>query len=250
MDTLAQVHLASQYLATAGKSFLEPKSDDSHTNVGFFADDHTLRTWNLDEAGSYLAFQYQNFSLKWVYMGKDEVFALKGCSHREVVDWISTMASQSKLGKPYTYNLHYDLPYSISDNFTFGLPSSEELEELIHLRTVSQKALKSFLEIENLASDIRIWPHHFDTGAFVVLNDGSGKSIGMGLAIPDSMISEHYFYISGYRGHDSIDTSTFEHLTNGEWKNEGFKGGVLGAQKVSESTVVQFFQEAFKAYTF
>ncbi len=30
MNTLTQVHLASQYLAMAAKSFLDPKADDSH----------------------------------------------------------------------------------------------------------------------------------------------------------------------------------------------------------------------------
>ncbi|WP_190811369.1 hypothetical protein [Flagellimonas sp. S3867] len=249
MDTLTQVHLASQYLATAGKSFLEPKSDDSHTNVGFFTEDNTLRTWELDETGVYLAFEYTNFSLKWVSKDKSQVLALKGKSHGEIVEWISKMASESKLEKPYTYDLHYDLPYSITDDFTFGLSNPEELQGLIHLRTISQNTLKTFLQNENLESDIRIWPHHFDTGAFVTLNDGSGKSIGMGMAIPDSMVNDHYFYISGYQGHDGLDTSTFQNLTHGEWKNNGFKGGILGASNVVENIIVQFFQEAFKAYT-
>ncbi|MEX0314587.1 MAG: hypothetical protein AB3N18_10445 [Allomuricauda sp.] len=249
MDTLAQVHLASQYLATAGKSFLEAKSDDSHTNVGFFEEDRTLRTWDLDSEGTYLAFQYDTFLLKWASKDKNEVLALEGKSHAEIVEWISLIAKESKLQKPYTYDLHYDLPYTADDNFKFDLPTEVELQDLAHLRTLSQNALESFLQKENLVSDIRIWPHHFDTGAFVVLDDGSGKSIGMGLAIPDSTINEHYFYISGYRGHDGIDTSELDGLTQGEWKNDGFKGGVLRASNISEDTVVQFFQEAFKAYT-
>ncbi|WP_136466418.1 hypothetical protein [Flagellimonas onchidii] len=249
MDTLAQVHLASQYLATAGKSFLEPKSDDSHTNVGFFTEDNTLRTWHFGETGAYLAFQYDDFSLKWVSKEKSETFTLKGKSHTEIVEWISKMASESQLVKPYSYDLHYDLPYTIDKDFKFGLPETDELQGLVHLRTISQNALKAFLQKENLESDIRIWPHHFDTGAFIVLNNGSGKSIGMGLAIPDAMVNEHYFYISGYHGHDGIDTSSFENLTQGEWKNDGFKGGVLRASNISESTAIQFFQEAFKAYT-
>lgn len=248
MDTLAQVHLASQYLATAGKSFLSPKSDDSHTNVGFFEEDRTLRTWSLDETGTYLAFQYDGFSLKWVSKDNNDTLGLDGKSHAEVIAWISKMGASSKLNKTYSYDLHYDLPYTIDDNFIFTSPNPEELVQLVQLRTLSQNALMSFLQKENLESDIRIWPHHFDTGAFVVLDDGSGKSIGMGLAIPDSMIDEHYFYISGYHGHDGIDTSAFENLTQGEWKNDGFKGGVLRASDINENLAAQFFGEAFRAF--
>ncbi|WP_420321770.1 hypothetical protein [Flagellimonas sp.] len=248
MDTLVQVHLASQYLATAGKSFLEPKADDSHTNLGFFTNDSALRTWDLDEMGTFLAFQYDNFALKWVAKNKADVFTLKGKSHDQIVEWISKMALTSKLNKPYTYNLHYDLPYSIGDDFKFESPKPEELQRLLHLRTRSQNALKSFLQKESLESDIRIWPHHFDTGAFSVLNDGSGKSIGLGLAIPDSLVDEHYFYIGGYHEHGSIDTSAFKTLTHGEWKNDGFKGGILRASDASESKAVLFFQEALSFY--
>ncbi|WP_420602577.1 hypothetical protein [Flagellimonas sp.] len=248
MDTLAQVHLASQYLATAGKSFLEAKSDDSHTNVGFFSEDHTLRTWGLDESGTYLAFQYDHFSLNWVSKDKKETFTLKGKSHGEIVEWISKIAVESKLSKPYVYDLHYDLPYSNEGSFKFGDPNSEELQKLTNLRTLAQNALEFFLQKENLESDIRIWPHHFDTGAFVVLNDGSGKSIGLGLAIPDSMVNGHYFYISGYHGHDGIDTSTFKNLAQGEWKNDGFKGAILKTSGTTEKTAVNFFQEAFSLY--
>lgn len=249
MDTLAKSHLASQYLATVGKSFLEPKSDDSHTNVGFYELDNTLRTWDLDSEGTYLAFNYNDFSLEWISNGKKDILALNGKSHSKIIPWISQMAAASNLDKPYTYDLHYDLPYSIDNNFTFQFPNPEELKQLVSLRTVAQNALKSFLDKENLASDIRIWPHHFDTGAFVVLNDGTGKSIGLGMAIPDSMIDGHYFYISGYHGHDGLDVSTFKDLTQGEWKNDGFKGGVLRASNITEITAVQFFQEAYKAYT-
>nr|WP_299174672.1 hypothetical protein [uncultured Allomuricauda sp.] len=247
MDTLAQVHLASQYLAAAGKSFLNPKSDDSHTNVGFFEEDRTLRTWDLDATNSYLAFQYDNFSLEWVSKKKSETLNLDGKSHAEIVAWISRMAAE--LARPYAYDLHYELPYTIDANFRFTSPNPEELEQLVQLRIISQTALKSFLQKENLESDIRIWPHHFDTGAFVVLDDGSGKSIGMGLAIPDSMIGEHYFYISGYIGHDGMDTSAFENLSQGEWKNDGFKGGVLRASNINENMAAEFFGEAFRAFT-
>ncbi len=60
-----QVHLAAQYLATANKSFVVPKSDDSHTNLGFDPEKGTLKTHPLSQNGTFLVFNYQDFSLEW-----------------------------------------------------------------------------------------------------------------------------------------------------------------------------------------
>ncbi|MDT0539412.1 hypothetical protein [Croceitalea sp. P059] len=248
MNVLAEFHLASQYLAMAGKSFLEAKDDDSHTNLGFFKEDNTIRTWSLDNSGTYLAFSFDSFALQW---GTDEAkvsFALKGKSHADIISWISKMAVASKIDKPYNYDLHYDLPFNQNDNYVFELSDKEILNNLLQLRILAQDVLKIFLNKQKLESDIRIWPHHLDTGAFFVLKDDSGKSIGMGMAIPDSLIDDHYFYISGYKGHNSLNPDNFSKLTHGEWKNNGFKGAILPSSNTTQKQALQFLDEAFHQY--
>ncbi len=239
-----QLHLAAQYLATAAKSFLEAKSDDSHTNLGFSIEEKSLQTWPLDTKGTKLCLNYEQFSLEWT-PENNKPYALDGKTHEEIVKWLSDTSKVLGFEKPYQFDLHYDMPYEMGATGQF---KKSDAQELILLRSLAQNALKSFLNIENLTSDIRIWPHHFDTGAFCVLNDGSGKSIGMGLSIPDAMIDDHYFYISGYIGHDGLDTANFAPLTKGKWLNDGFKGAVLSASGISTEIAVQFFREAFKAY--
>lgn len=248
MHALAQFHLAIQYLAMAGKSFLEPKEDDSHTNVGFVTKDHTLRTRSLDHNSTYLAFSFDEFSLQWCTTETKISLPLESKTHNNILGWISKMAAAYKFEKPYNYDLHYDLPYDLSNGFRFKLPSSKELNQLLQLRILAQETLETFLKSENLESEIRIWPHHLDTGAFVVLNDESGKSIGMGMAIPDSLIDDHYFYLSGYKGHNSLNTSNFSKLTHGEWKNNGFKGAVLHTSNTTQKQAVQFLDDAFHQY--
>lgn len=243
---LKQFHLATQYLATAGKSFLKHQSDDSHTNVGFFSEDHTIRTWFLDNSGTYLAFNFDDFTLLWVSKQGKVSFKLDGKTHVEIVRWILKMASTSSLQNTYNYDLHYDLPYTISDDFKFKLLSPKDLNQLLQLRVLAQNTLTIFLNHQKLESEIRIWPHHLDTGAFVALNDNSGKSVGLGMAIPDSVMGDHYFYISGYMGHNSIETDKFSKLTHGEWKNDGFKGAVLNATETTSQQVIQFFKEAYE----
>ncbi|MGI9551215.1 MAG: hypothetical protein ACR2MT_08455, partial [Aurantibacter sp.] len=108
--------------------------------------------------------------------------------------------------------------------------------------------METIIENNGLKSPIRVWPHHFDTGAHSNLNTGSGISIEFGLAIPDTLCKEHYLYISGYNGHDAVDTSNFPLLNNGEWKNSGFKGAILPVSDSVESETVRFFQEAIDSY--
>ncbi len=248
MDTASQIHMASQYLAMAGKSFLEPKNDDSHTNVGFFTEDNTLRTWKLDNSGTYLAFRFNDFSLQWGISDSKIIFGLDGKNHNEIISWISKMAAASKFKNAYNYDLHYKLPYSQLGNFKFGFSDTSELNQLLELRILAQNVLKEFLNSKKIESDIRIWPHHFDTGAFFQLNDGSEKSIGLGMAIPDSVCDKHYFYISGYTGHDAIDTTGFKGLTYGEWRNNGFNGAILNASAINKEDAINFFTEALKVY--
>ena len=172
---------------------------------------------------------------------------LDGATHRQVLEWVQRV-SEASLQKNYDYAFHYDLPYQIEDNFTFKLLDENRLRELLHLRILAQYTLEKILEDNRLQSPIRVWPHHFDTGAFSDLDNGSGVSIGMGLAVPDTLCNDHYFYISGYNENGALDTSNFDELSNGDWKNESFKGAILPVSDVLESEPVQFFQEAIDSY--
>ncbi|TDT40425.1 hypothetical protein CLV90_3272 [Maribacter spongiicola] len=238
------MHLASQYLAAAGISFVEKKADDSHTNLGWSIDKQQLETHPLSANGDILALNYTTFSLEWISPKNNASFLLKGKTHQQVLKWL-TSSTDTILGKKYTYDFHYELPYSIDDSFIFEL-DRPRLKRLATLRTLAQSSLEKTLKETGLESSIRVWPHHFDSGAYANLADTI--TVGLGLAIPDDVVREHYFYISGYKSNDGIDTSKFDSLSIGEWKNDGFKGAVLPASKVMQSEVFQFFKEAINTY--
>ena len=69
-----QIHLAAQYLAAAGISFLEKRDDDSHTNLGFNIEKGTLddRKWVLPEmeAESTSGFGSARISLMYAHLCK------------------------------------------------------------------------------------------------------------------------------------------------------------------------------------
>lgn len=245
-----QLHIAAQYLATAGINFLAKKDDDSHTNVGFNIEKGYLETWPLNDKGYKLALDYATFSLRWLTTDENEQeISLDGKTHQEVVQWIDGVTAVMGKKAPYSYQLHYELPYEkITDDFVFQKPSEAELTRLLGFRCIAQSALESIVKELNLDTDIRIWPHHFDTGGYVVLDAAKNKSVGFGLAIPDSVVDDFYLYTSGYNGNGAIDTTSFKKLAFGTWKNEGFKGAVAPMENMDEEKTRAFFKETITTY--
>lgn len=242
--TIQQIHWAAQYLAAASKSFLEAKEDDSHTNLSFSIVEKMLLTWPLDPSGTKLCLKYETFSLEWTHEKTDFLF-LNGKTHSDIVHWLDRSSKRLGFDKPYAFDLHYKLPYKMAPMEAYIKPN---VTKSVAMRILAQKSLKLFLDRQELSAKIRVWPHHFDTGALCKVPN-SKKSVGIGLAVPDALIDDYYFYISGYLGHRSLDTSTFDNLSYGKWLKDGFIGAVLPASEVSQAMVLAFFQEAFQNYS-
>lgn len=241
------IHIASQYLATAAISFLNPKADDSHTNLGWY--NNGLQTHSLSEANDILTLDYRSFSLIWTNnSGFKEVLSLDEKTHRSIVEWIRDTSQKAGITKSYSYNLHYELPYeTITGGFQFVKPEDSNIEKLIKNRELAQTALEHALKIFNPEAPIRIWPHHFDTGSFFVTDNGLG--IGLGMAIPDTMINDFYLYVSGYNGHESIALDPNTSINLGTYYNEGWKGIALPVTGITEKEASRFFENAINIYT-
>ena len=240
------MHLAAQYLAAAGISFLDKKDDDSHTNLGFDTDSGCLETHLLSDTNDQLLLCYQDFSLVWRSDSGTKSFQLDGATHQDVLRWLSHTA-KTALAKEYGYNLHYELPYPIDDSYTYHLNDASALKELMHLRILTQLSLEKINQTHGFDASIRIWPHHFDTGIYTALPD-TDNSVGLGLAIPDSVCDEHYLYVSGYNNEGQIVPTKLKELTKGSWSSEGYLGSVLPATDLSESEAVMFFNEAIEQF--
>lgn len=244
------IHLAAQYLATAGISFLEKKEDDSHTNLGFNAKKGYLETWPLDGNGHKIALDYSQFAIHLVKNNTNgPTLNLHGKTHGQIVQWLEEVTTTLATTKKYIYDLHYELPYGkITDDFAFLKPSQQDLNKWSTYRRIAHYAMENVVDKMKLSTPIRVWPHHFDSGGYTTINSSKPIGVGFGMAIPDYMVNDFYLYTAGYEELEGINTSKFEMLTYGSWMNSGFKGAVLPMKKVDEAKAVTFFKESISKY--
>lgn len=253
-EALKYLHMAAQYLSAAGKSFLKHNDDDSHTTMQWDADEQTLFTDALNEEGLRLGLNMGAFALDFHHplSGLEASYPLTGARHFDVVNWIERERAFCGLNGQYTFDLHYELPYedSFADGFHYPRISGTARDKLSTLRDKAQTALQSLVAQAEIDSKgkVQVWPHHFDTGLVISHKARPNLTFSLGLAMPDSLSDQWYFYLSAYQGEQVMAVSDITKLSKGLWLNEGFTGAILGAELHTSEQATQFFSEAIESF--
>lgn len=243
------MHQAAQYIAAAGKSFLDQLPDDSHTNMRWDPNASALVGRPLDEAKEIsLALNYASYSLEFVDTHVDVLASLYlgGSRHDAILFWIQEQADVLGIAGDFDFDLHYELPYPAMEmDMVFPEEDNNELELLSEILTHAQNAMQTVLDPIAAAQEIRVWPHHFDLASMIITGvEGNmiTSSIGLGLAVPDPMVDDFYLYTSAWK-RDGISLDNMPTLSMGTWKSPDWNGAVLPATELTESQMVTFFQE-------
>ena len=243
-ETIKSLHIAAQYLAAAGISFIKKETDDSHTNLGWNTSQGRIETHFFGPENQQLAINLITQHLEWLKEGeKTDSININQHSHQEILDWISVQVSKSGLKEVYKYQFHYDLPYPTlldSESLIFDI---QTLKKIVERFNTGQKAFELFLAKNNLMSPIRIWPHHFDLGIYTRLNSESNLFMGAGLAIPDSLVDDLYYYASAYNNGSAIVTKSFSPLSSGNWRTD-WNGATLAASQIDANTASNFLTDS------
>jgi hypothetical protein len=243
------IHQLCQTLAKFGRSFAEKKEDDSHTNLRFdflgkriwgrwgnFTNGRLIPVLNLeDQTFHFLDREYQGVAS----------FGTMGKTQSEVEENIAQYLTEDLQtnGADFTEPLHFEIPDYDFKGHIIQKWDSDALKQWMHYRLLANQACGFLLDHLNVASEIRIWPHHFDTGIYAEVNTNIG--IGFGWAMADGMMDEAYFYFSvyGLHGH-TIDYSTVKSLTVGKWiTREHWNGAVLPLGEAEAIHVYSFLRE-------
>lgn len=225
------LHWLSQLLAKANRSFVPSKTDDSHTNLYLdWLGNRIVGKWIETENGKImLTINLSNLQFEWLNSSYHVIasFETIGKTVNEVEQDISNHLPELGLNKDgFTDKLHYEIPdYPFTDEAIQAI-SDKHMGEWIYFRNLANKVCNVLLGHLQINGEIRIWPHHFDTGFYVVTNNGMG--IGFGLAMSDTMVGSPYFYMSGYPSTGSLYYKNLPEFLGGSWEmGEHWQGAVL-----------------------
>ncbi len=213
IEARLQAHYAAQWLARVAIAALPARADHSHLSLGWNGDIQGLVTHSIMARSKPVQFGLSLTAGRLVILedGKPDpntTFALDAVTDGEVSDWMSTKCTRfgvdpGKLKHAVPYNLPY---HAIQEGGLYGMFGLERpLTELARWFANAQSILKriSTQHSGRIPGPMpaRIWPHHFDLGMLIVLEDKlleSARSVGLGLSPGDDIFPEPYFYAAPY----------------------------------------------------
>ena len=227
-----RIHQLSLVLAKANRTFVPAKPDDSHTNLYFDSVSHRIygRWISVDSKEIILALNLKSFTYEWVDRSLKSLQSheIENKTFSEIEESIANgLADLGLDGTGFSAPLHFETPkYSFADS-AFEKWDEQSIQNWEFVRELANIASFELLGLLQTPSEIRIWPHHFDTGIYVEQSNSIG--LGFGLAMSDSLLNEPYFYLTGYGLNGSrINYYSVNNLTNGKWIiTDNFKGAVL-----------------------
>lgn len=253
-----QLHRLCQIIAKANRSFVPEKEDDSHTNLGFNPDTLNIegRWIETNSINIRLVLRLTDVCLVWQNESGDALQTISTAKKNitEIEEQVEETLERFQLDtKSFREPLHFEIPEYAFMNQPVALLSRLALNEWIFWRTLANQACAYLLDKLNRTAEIRIWPHHFDTGIYVEIDQDYG--IGFGLAIKDYMVGAPYFYATLNTANQSVNYAEFDKLSDGIWLHNDWKGAVLSINKLSfrnqeysTATTKTFIDEVMECY--
>ena len=257
-DALQQQHHAAQYIALVGRHLIPQKSDDSNTNMEFVPEKGML-IGNPLSNGMKVGLQLSNLELTVLDAKNNtlETISFDGKSKKQAfAELKSTLSSLRIDTSNFTDQLHYEIPTHPLDNGAlFSVQNEKYFIENLNYRHNARLVLTEIAANIDNAEAVKIWPHHFDTGSFISFSKNEkgevSQTIGLGFAIPDSMVDEPYYYLSFWSEEQKEKPNAFSPLKNGKWMVPTWNGAVLPLSDILNkksateqyNTVETFFTE-------
>lgn len=255
------IHQLCQIIAKANRSFVLKEADDGHTNLYFDPlTNRILGRWiNLGKQSVILALDLYGFEFQWLNKSLHKLasISIEGKTSEEVeleiVDTLPEIGLENVGVNKISFiePLHFEIP-----EYTFAKTSFTEFPESAvrmwsDYRKYANEVCFLVLGYLQAESEVRIWPHHFDTGIYADYNQHVG--LGFGWAMADSLVDQPYFYFSAYeKGELGIYSESLPKLTYGEWHiSSSWKGGVLSMdfiELLSKNKVKTFVREVANVY--
>ena len=236
-NTDRQLHWLSQVIAS---TFVPEQTDDSHTNLYFDGfSSGIIGRWIDSPAGKIILYlDLESMSFKWKDYKLTILDEVSVFNKGLIELGVETGKKLHQLGmktEGLDMPMHFEIPDYGIHSLNKGDISTGGLKSWMFYREMANLACFEMLGYLQSTSEIRIWPHHFDTGIYTLVSEQLG--MGFGLAIEDPMIGEPYFYLAGYSSGSTINYNQLFKLSAGRWETDAhWKGAVLPLNEVPGSS--------------
>lgn len=247
------IHQLAQIPAKFNRTFVKAKDDDSHTSIGYGPVNRRLfsRWTNLTEARHILSLELETFTFVLLddsYRRELEVVT-QGKTYHEVEEELAHALNEIGIpSRGLVKPMHYEIPDYGLENEPIEHLSKADFSEWTDLRALASYACHQIQAHFQVREEVRIWPHHFDTGIFVPLNQK--LSIGFGLAMQDKFVDTPYFYYTAlHEGKTHWPEDRPMELEVGRIiESEEWCGAVMEAPDVDLNLLRDFMREASSYY--
>ena len=236
IQTDRQLHWLSQVIARINRTFVHAEEDDSHTSLFFDAMGSRLfgRWIDTPEGKKILSCLLPVRRFEWLDDRHNALssFEFGGKDNDTLIAEAARYLNSAGVDIEGVFKpIHYEIPEYGFDHLEMDDPGTGGLEKWIYFRELANQAcfgLTGYLQSE---SEVRIWPHHFDTGIYLAAGEELG--LGFGLAMEDRMVGEPYFYLAGYSTGSAISYRRLPDLKEGHWETgSAWQGAVLPLSKL------------------
>jgi len=235
-----KIHQICQIIAKVNRSLVPKEEDDSHTNLYFEPIEKRIygRWFQQNDNKYILALNLVDFTFLLLADNKEIVMQLQieGKTLTEIeTDIEKHFNSLNFSTEGLMKKLHFEIPsYDFIDS-TWEKPDINELNTWAAYRSIANEMCMLLLGIAQAKSEVRIWPHHFDTGIYFKVKEKLG--IGFGLAMQDDMTNNPYFYISAYPESYDIQYDNLPSNDNWKWEiSKNWKGAFLTLKELDNKS--------------
>ncbi len=230
-EAINYLHHAAQFVAIAGKNLVPQEDDDSNANLGWEEDWNSLTShWVTGDNPFRVNLNIGNFELQIQAENKQIIskLPLTGLKKDEIMEWLKSAVTEAgAYGSKLHYIDHYEIPsHPVDSGESFGEITLTTRNDWSALFSNANSIINYITRKVQPGASIRVWPHHFDLGSYYPFGDGN-KAIGVGLAIPDSVENDFYFYIYGWYANHEIDYTHAPGFETGIWHTGEWKGATL-----------------------
>ena len=259
-----QPYQLAQWLARFARGYLKAVPDDSHTSLRWISENGAMSTDPAETDKGQLAFALYARDLVLSAIMDDVIIdeiAMHGRRDEEAGAWMRKVLTgagldtkaldapspYTLLATPYAKATRYDAQSEIA-----GL--TEAARYLDNASLLLGEIVAKHSSIKPGPSPVRLWPHHFDIATLIALEEGdfeNARAVGAGLAIPDKLHKEYYFYTYPWPRHERKKLPPLR--SNCSYQHEGFFGAAqlmskVIAQSDQEATARSFFDETITLF--